>query len=359
MNEVMARKLPTFCYREVTVHGQVRYYFRRKKGKRTRLPEFDAPGFWEAYARALEGQEPKQTIRAAHGTLEWLIGMYRASSDYQALSPATRRQRDNIFSGVIKSAGSAKYTSITRAGIIKGKEKRAATPAQARNFLDAMRGLFRWAVDAQLVETDPTAGVKNPRRAAGAGFAVWTEEDVDAYCVRWPIGTRERVWFEVLINTGLRRGDAARLGRQHVKDGIATIQTDKTGMEVSIPLSERFFEIMRQGPTGDLAYIAGERGLPLTKETFGNMFRKACNAAGVKKSAHGLRKLAATRVAEAGATVAELEAIFGWRGGTMASHYTRTVDRKRLAKQGMEKLQNAHAPQMAGDRPSADYKSKA
>ena len=64
------------------------------------------------------------------------------------------------------------------------------------------------------------------------------------------------------------------------------------------------------------------------------MFRAACNAAGVQKSAHGLRKIAATRAAEAGATVAELEAMFGWSGGGMASLYTKTADRRRLALRG-------------------------
>ena len=37
-------------------------------------------------------------------------------------------------------------------------------------------------------------------------------------------------------------------------------------------------------------------------------------------SAHGARKIAATRVANAGATVAQLEAIFGWRGGKATRH---------------------------------------
>jgi hypothetical protein len=57
-------------------------------------------------------------------------------------------------------------------------------------------------------------------------------------------------------------------------------------------------------------------------------------------SAHGVRKIAATRAANAGATVAQLEAIFGWRGGTMASLYTRTADRRRLALESMHKLSN-------------------
>lgn len=40
---------------------------------------------------------------------------------------------------------------------------------------------------------------------------------------------------------------------------------------------------------------------------------------------HGVRKIAATRAASAGATEAELMAIFGWTDPKMASHYTRTA----------------------------------
>jgi hypothetical protein len=52
----------------------------------------------------------------------------------------------------------------------------------------------------------------------------------------------------------------------------------------------------------------------MTKESFGNEFRDACRAAGVNKSAHGLRKIAAIRIAQGGATVPQMNAIFGWTG---------------------------------------------
>jgi hypothetical protein len=52
-----------------------------------------------------------------------------------------------------------------------------------------------------------------------------------------------------------------------------------------------------------------------------------------------VRKIGATRAANNGATVAELEAIFGWQGGGMASLYTRAADRARLAKGAMTKLE--------------------
>jgi len=59
-------------------------------------------------------------------------------------------------------------------------------------------------------------------------------------------------------------------------------------------------------------------------------------------SAHGCRKIAATRAAEHGATVAQLNAIFGWKGTAMASLYTEEADRKRLAREAIETLTPAN-----------------
>jgi integrase len=223
-----------------------------------------------------------------------------------------------------------------------GRDRRGKTPFQARHFLDTMRGLYAWAKEAGFVKIDPAAGVKYPTLKSGEGFPVWTDSDVAVYERRWSIGTRERVWFDLLSYTGLRRGDAVRLGRQHVREGEAVITTEKSGckVEVIIPLHlfPAFADTLRAGPTGDLAFICGSNGKPMTKESFGNAFRDACRAAGIKKSAHGLRKLAATRAADAGATIWQLNAMFGWTGTKMASHYTQAFERKRAAREGFKKL---------------------
>jgi integrase len=160
------------------------------------------------------------------------------------------------------------------------------------------------------------------------------------------IGTRQRVWLDVIAYTGLRRGDAVRLGRQHVRNGVATIKTEKSGftVEVSLPILPVLQATLDAGPCGDLTFIVGANCRPLTKESFGNEFKAACKAAGVPGSAHGVRKIAATRAAEAGATEAELMAIFGWTDPKMAAHYTRTANRKRLAAQAMEKLNGTSIP---------------
>jgi integrase len=336
----MPRPRPPGLHRETTRHGKTVWYVRPDRGQRIRLrSEFGTPEFQAEYRAALEGKPAAHKSAAAIGSVAWLVERYRETTAWTTLSMATRRQRENILARVLKTAGTQKYTRITRAEIVAGRDRRAETPAQARNFLDAMRGLFRWAVEAAHVNTDPTLGVKNPARPKNGGFPAWTEDDVARYEARWPIGTKERVWVAVLLYSGLRRGDAVKLGRQHVREGVATIRTKKTGVTVTLPILPLLDEVLRAGPTGELTFICGERGQPFTKESFGNVFREACRAAGVEKSAHGVRKIGATRAAENGATVPELEAIFGWSGGGMASLYTRNADRVRLARGAISKLQ--------------------
>lgn len=341
MMDGMPRPRPPHLHRQTTRHGKVAWYVRVGKGRRVRIRAACGTAEFEAeYQAALAGSPTPKKSTTEAGTLGWLIERYRETSAWAALSAATRRQRENIFLGVLKTAAQTRYSQITQATIVAGRERRVSTPAQARNFLDAMRGLFRWALKAKHVRTDPTSGVDNPPRRKGDGFTPWTEEHVAAYEARWPLGTRQRVWLDVLLYTGLRRGDAVRFGRQHVRDGIGSIRTEKSGftVEVTLPILPALAATLSAGPCGDLTFIAGERGQPLTKESFGNDFREACKAAGVPGSAHGVRKIAATRAANAGATVAQLEAIFGWSGGTMASLYTRSADRKRLAVEAMHKL---------------------
>jgi hypothetical protein len=188
----MPRPRPPRLHREVTRHGSVVWYVRTSKGPRIRLrAEFGSPDFEAEYQAAISST-PSRSSKAtpAAGTLAWLIARYRETAAWAAFSPATRRQRENIFVHVIASAGQQPVARITAETIAAGRERRAHTPAQARNFLDAMRGLFRWAKEGKFVKVDPTASVKNPKRKKGPGFKMWTEDEMAAYERRWPLGTR-------------------------------------------------------------------------------------------------------------------------------------------------------------------------
>lgn len=335
----MPRPRPPHLHHERTRHGKVVWYVRIDKGPRIRLrDEYGTAAFNEAYQDAVEGKTRPANRKPGKDTLAWLIARYRESSAWlNTLSDATRRQREHFLRQAIETAGTEPIGRITRKAIIAGRDRRSKTPFQARHFVATMRGLFKWAVDAEHASADPTDGIKIHKPKTD-GFEPWTVEEIEQFERRWARGTRERLMFDLFLYTGLRRGDVARLGKQHVRRGIISIDTEKTGTRVIIPILPDLARTLKAGPTGDLAFVAAADGQPMRKEVIGNLFRLACRAAGIRKSAHGLRKAAATRAANRGATVAELEAIFGWEGGRMASHYTKSADREALAAQAMKKL---------------------
>ena len=319
-------------HRERTRHGATVWYVRKGQGPRIRIKgDYGGQDFTAAYEAAIAGKtRPKAAGGPAAGTFAWGLALYRGAQAWGALSPATRRQRENIFKPILAALGESKLSAWKRGDIAAGRDRRGDRPAAARHFVEALRGFFAWGVEAGLVREDPTQGIKVAKPKT-EGFAVWSEDDVAAFRARWPLGTRERVAFEVLLGTGLRRGDAARVGRPHVRDGVIRLTTEKTGERVAIAIEDDLARALAAGPTGELTFIATADGRPFVKESFGNWFREACDAAGVKKSAHGLRKAAATADAEAGWSDAELDAKYGWTGRRMASLYTRAASRERLS----------------------------
>ncbi len=305
-------------------------------------------GFLAQYQAALRGEATATPVGAAAGTLAWLTARYRESPAWRGLSMATRRQREAILRRVLAQSGDVAARTIRRADIIATRDATGTPRNAARHLVVTLRGLFGWAVEAGHLAANPCEGVAAPQ-ARTSGYHTWTDAEIAAYEARWPAGTRQRVALHVLLYTGLRRADAVRIGRQHVRDGLLSIRPQKTagstGAMVTLPILAPLAETLAAGPTGDLAFIAGEHGRPLTPESFGNAFRDWCKAAGVPGSAHGLRKAGARRAAEAGATLNELNALFGWEGERMALSYTRAADRVRLGKAAAGKL--AAAPHLS------------
>lgn len=335
MIEAMPRTLP-YLYRERTRHGKLVWYVRRERhGKRVRIDgEFGSREFIEAYHAALADQAPVKAGAAVHGTLGWLITEYLASPTWRNTARETRKQLTYQFDRLMAQAATVRLSSITSRAIVEGRDRRAATPSDANKFLRAMNRLMSWAVERQLIENNPAKGIAKLRLPnADVGFHTWTEDECAAYEDRWPVGTRERLAFDILLYTGFRRGDAVRLGRQHVKDGIARIRSSKTGEDLFVPILPPLAESILATKTGDMAFLITAKGTPFGKEAFGTWFRKACQAAGVPGSAHGLRKAGAVRAAEGGATETQLNALFGWAEGSRESAtYTRKANRAKQAK---------------------------
>ncbi|MDN0003211.1 tyrosine-type recombinase/integrase [Bartonella henselae] len=343
----MPKRRPPHLVKETTRHGKVVWYVRIGHGPRYRIEgTYGTQEFVDSYTLAIKQAQngtPKRMTqtRLTEGSFDWLLHQYLQSMQWHNQSESTKKVKYRILNNVSKHIGNHAYKSIEKRHILDAVDRRRATPAAAKHFLTSLNGLFNWAVDNALLNRNPALNIKAPKSLNSEGLQPWLEEDIDKYYHHWSHGTHERVWIDVLLYTGLRRGDAVRIGWKDVKDNIIHLKTEKSQFktDVFLPILPELTETLQIGPIGDETFICGKSGNKLVKESFGNLFREACNAAGIKKSAHGLRKLAVTRAANAGATVSQMKALFGWTEDKMASLYTKTADRKRLAIEAIKKLQ--------------------
>ena len=332
----MPRPRKPYTQREKTRHGKWVWYFRRPGGKHIRLRgEYESPEWLADYEAAISGAPAP--MPAATGTLRWLVERYKSSALYAGLSPETQRFRSSILKRVVETGGDLKLHQITKTMIAEGRDRRAKTPFAAVNYVKVMGQLFSFAVKSGYMKENPAAHVDRPAPST-SGHHVWTVEEVRKYHAKFPIGTRARLAMDLLLYTGVRRGDVVLLGHQHIRDDVLMYRSSKTGVEVVIPVLPELRASIDATETGDLALLVTSKGEPWKKESFGNWFADQCRAAGVPGRAHGLRKAGATIAAEHGATDHQLMAIFGWTNPSQAAVYTRTASRAILARQATAML---------------------
>jgi integrase len=130
------------------------------------------------------------------------------------------------------------------------------------------------------------------------------------------------------------------MGRQHLRNGAVDVRQRKTGTALSIPIHPHLQVVIDATPSDHLTFLVTAGGKPFTGEGFGNWFRKACADAGLPKgcSAHGLRKAACRRLAEAGCTVHQIAAISGHASLKEVARYTREVDQAAMAKSAIKAI---------------------
>jgi integrase len=219
-------------------------------------------------------------------------------------------------------------------------DAKAATPVAANHFLQALRRLMKLAIDLGWRKDDPTAGILNIRNRS-EGFRTWSEEDISTYEAKFPLGSRARLAFALLLHTGQRRGDVVRMGRQHIRNGVLTIQQQKTGQEISLPIHANLKAAIASLPKDQLSLLLTGQGKPFTPAGFTNWFHQCVVEAGLAPglSPHGLRKAVCRRLAEAGCSPHEIMAISGHRTLSEVTRYTMAANRVNLAVDAMKKIE--------------------
>jgi integrase len=323
-------------------YGKVRYYLRRRGFKNVRLPGLPGSAeFMEAYSAALVSDAARLVAarRSKPGSVAAAVAGYLASAHFAGLAEGTRRERRHILEAFRAAHGDKGIASLQRAHVERMVEAKAATPGAALNFLATLRGLMRFATTVGLRADDPTVGVRCPPRRS-AGIYPWTEDDIARFEAAHPVGSRERLALALLLHTAQRRSDVIRMGRQHVRNGLVEVRQQKTGTALAIPVHPALQTVLDGTPLDQMTFLVTRSGKPFSPLGFTSWFKRACHNAGLPKaaSAHGLRKAAARRLAEAGCTTPEIAAITGHATLREVQRYIAGADQLRMARAAMRKV---------------------
>ena len=339
-----------YLVEDVDRYGNVRIYFRRPGHPKIRIRGLPSSAeFQKAYADALERTRPgaapiQNGDKRPQGSLAWLCMKYFQSAEFKQLDPRTQHVRKLILDGLcLKGAGPLPYGRLTSLSILQWRDSKSDRPEAANSLIKSLRQLFAFAVEYRYVARNPAKDVKY-LKSYSEGHHSWTEEEIEQFETSHPIGSRARLAFALLLYTGQRRSDIVLLGPSN-RVGHAlqfTQQKNRRRKPVSLvlPLHPELDLIISATPSSGPTFLVTEFGKPFTSNGFGNRFRKWCDEAGLPAhcSAHGLRKAAAARLAEAGATELEIRAITGHQTSHEVNRYTKAASQKRMAEAGMSKL---------------------
>lgn len=323
-------------------HGKQRYYYRRN-GRRYPLPgrpgEVEFMRAYEAAAAEYVTSEPLQA-KATPGTFDALAVSYYRSPQFMSLSTASRVNYRRLIDRWRETHGAKRVTHLERRHVVEHLADRfdKAGPEGANGLRKVLKILCKFAVDNEWRRDDPTIGIPK-YKPPGNGFEPWSEADIAKYLERWGAGTRERLALCLLLYLGQRRGDTVRMGRQHVGENNIRVTQGKTGAQLVIALHPELKAVLDELPLNNLSFLTTAYGKPFTAAGFGNAFRDWCDAAGLKeRSAHGLRKAAARRLAEAGCSTKQIAAITGHKTLAEVERYTASADQERMAREAIRRL---------------------
>jgi site-specific recombinase XerD len=359
--EGMPRPRLPHLQHEKTRHDRLVWYVRVGKGPRIRLhATYGTAEFMAEYHAAVTGQPLSKPTAGTPGTVGWAVRQYMESASWRRLAAESRKQLSYQLQRIEQNVGDERLEDITRRVVIDARDRREKVPSDANKYLRATKLLFDYAIEREWIEHNPAEGVSKLKTSdTGEGFHTWTADEMAAFEKCWPIGTMQRLAYEIIRCTGLRRGDVHGFGHQHIRNGEYKVRTSKTGAIVTSTVLPMLQMAIDATAIGDMTFLVTSHGTPFkSKAAFGNWFKKACVAAGVPGSAHGIRKALASEIAELGKSEANLNSFFGWAHGSKESAvYIEKADRAKMAKDVSRTL--ARTPRKgAGDTPAKRLKKQ-
>jgi integrase len=314
-----------------------RLYFRRKGFAGGPLPgPIGSLEFLEAYRGYMESGKPEVAGKQP-GTFGKLVTDFYSWAIFLNLKPTSKATYRHVLEGLVKKHGHRPVSTMPRDKVIKIIEEIGAnSPAMANLTVAILRRMFTAAHKRGMLNPNPFA--ENLDQYKIGTYHTWTDEELSAFEVRWPLGSRERLAYALLLYTGQRGGDVVRMNRGDITaNGIRVVQ-EKTGAELTLPIHPDLAAAITALPAKGLSLLGNERsGEPIQRAMLTRLMRDAIREAGLpgRCVAHGLRKAALRTMAEHGASAKQLAAVSGHKTTEELDRYTSAGDQALLARSGI------------------------
>jgi integrase len=310
--------------------GKVVRYVRRKGYPQVRL--YEAPGgaaFMAAYQAALSGDVAPVRRQTLSGTVDNLIERYYGSPKFDNLSGSSKKTYRLVLSRFCENHGARQVAGLT----VDKAEKiiadiGAVHPSMANLTRSILSTVFRYAVKLRMRPDNPFGADAIDAYKTGTHHT-WTDIELDAYRKRWPVGTRERLAFAVLLYSGQRVSDAVKLKRSDVM----VFSQQKTGTALQIPVHPALARAIKAGPSNGIYIIGAKNGRPIKSGALTKLIRAAVKKADLhpRCKAHGLRKAMQRRLAELQATTKQMQAVSGHKSLRETERYSVDANQALLA----------------------------
>src|SRR5216684_3022424 len=317
--------------------GKLRRYFRHGATRGALPGDIGSAEFMAAYQGYLSDQ-PAPVSAKASGSFGLLITEYYGSRPFLNLKPSSRQIYRYVLEPLAKAHGHRLVRDMRADKIAKVIQDIGETkPGMANLTKSVLQKMMKYAVKMKWRPDNPVLGIEPYKRGT---HHTWTEGELKTFETRWPLGTRQRLAYALLLYTIQRVGDVAKMNRADIVEGELHVIQDKTGAELYLPILPELARAMKAYPAKGLTLIGTEDGRPLTRPALSHVMRDAIKAAGLpaKCVSHGLRKAGMRRMAEAGFTEKQIAAWSGHKTLREIERYTKAADQKRLARDATHKV---------------------
>jgi integrase len=292
-------------------------------------------------------KNPVRSPRFAPDSLDALLQAYRRSPEWAALANSTRATY-TVYLRVLDRLGNQKVREIRRKELLGLRDAVAIKRGNGAGtgFQRAASALLGWAVDRGWIDYHP---LLRARALPHGHLREWSESDI-AHALAHLDEPYRRV-VVLALHTGQRRSDVIALTWGQYDGAAFRLRQQKTRTPLIVPAHPDLRAELATWQRSQAVILTSPQGRPWTPAHLSRSMKARLEAIGLPDiNVHGLRKAAARRLAEAGATAHEIAAVTGHKSLSMVQLYTASADQRRLAESAVERLETAR--QKLGRKPA-------